>query len=422
MCIRDSGIRCRVVVDRVVEQDLLVDLVGHQDQVVPARDVDQALHRLLGVDGAGRVVGVDDHQGVGFLGDLGLDVIEVRVPAVVLVAAVVHWSTACQCDCSRPQRIVGRGHEDLVAVVHESLQDHRDHLGDAVADEDVLDRHVQVVALVVLRYGGTGGVDPLGIAVSLRGGQVEDHVPENLCWRLEPERSGVADVEPQDAVTLGLKTFCLNENRTAYVVADMLELRGLDNRAHCLILSAWAPRMPGTLTTYRSVTGERTAVGDQRLPRPPHRFVSQADSATERRKPCLCQGCAASARGALQSARRVRHRAVNMTKLGSYMVGGAFTPTQFYAEVDGHPDDPGLARALEELAFLSRELLTLGVYGVAVPGRKRQFQVGTSSPGIFGGQLVVLQTGYTLRTCATCLSPLLVRRSSPHRVWCHGIG
>ena len=44
-------------------------------------------------------------------------------------------------------------------------------------------------------------------------------------------------------MTLGLKTFCLNEIRTAYVVADMLELRGLDNRAHCLILSAWAPHM-----------------------------------------------------------------------------------------------------------------------------------------------------------------------------------
>lgn len=54
--------------------------------------------------------------------------------------------------------------------------------------------------------------------------------------------------------------------------------------------------------------------------------------------------------------------AVNMTKLESYMVGGAFTATQFYAEVDGHPDDPPLARALEELAFFSRELLVLGVY------------------------------------------------------------
>jgi prephenate dehydratase len=54
--------------------------------------------------------------------------------------------------------------------------------------------------------------------------------------------------------------------------------------------------------------------------------------------------------------------AVNMTKLESYMVGGAFTATQFYAEVDGHPDDPPLARALEELAFFSRELLVLGVF------------------------------------------------------------
>ncbi|MET0468362.1 MAG: prephenate dehydratase, partial [Aeromicrobium sp.] len=36
---------------------------------------------------------------------------------------------------------------------------------------------------------------------------------------------------------------------------------------------------------------------------------------------------------------------VNMTKLESYMVGGHFAATQFLAEVDGHPDDPPLARA-----------------------------------------------------------------------------
>jgi len=53
---------------------------------------------------------------------------------------------------------------------------------------------------------------------------------------------------------------------------------------------------------------------------------------------------------------------VNMTKLESYMVGGAFTATQFLAEVDGHPDDPGLARALEELAFFTTEVRILGVY------------------------------------------------------------
>ncbi len=53
---------------------------------------------------------------------------------------------------------------------------------------------------------------------------------------------------------------------------------------------------------------------------------------------------------------------VNMTKLESYMVEGQFTATQFYVEVDGHPDDPGLRNALEELAFFSKELRIIGVY------------------------------------------------------------
>jgi prephenate dehydratase len=53
---------------------------------------------------------------------------------------------------------------------------------------------------------------------------------------------------------------------------------------------------------------------------------------------------------------------VNMTKLESYMVGGAFSATQFYADVEAHPEDRPLALALEELAFFSRELKILGVY------------------------------------------------------------
>ncbi|MGO4255079.1 prephenate dehydratase [Marmoricola sp. RAF53] len=53
---------------------------------------------------------------------------------------------------------------------------------------------------------------------------------------------------------------------------------------------------------------------------------------------------------------------VNMTKLESYMVGGHFAATQFLAEVDGHPEDPGLSNALEELAFFTTEVKILGVY------------------------------------------------------------
>jgi prephenate dehydratase len=53
---------------------------------------------------------------------------------------------------------------------------------------------------------------------------------------------------------------------------------------------------------------------------------------------------------------------VNMTKLESYMIEGNFFATQFYADVDGHPDDRSVALALEELRFFSKELRILGVY------------------------------------------------------------
>lgn len=61
---------------------------------------------------------------------------------------------------------------------------------------------------------------------------------------------------------------------------------------------------------------------------------------------------------------------VNMTKLESYMENGAFTATFFYAEVDGRPEDRGLALAFDELKFFSEKFEILGVYP-ADPFRNR---------------------------------------------------
>jgi prephenate dehydratase len=66
---------------------------------------------------------------------------------------------------------------------------------------------------------------------------------------------------------------------------------------------------------------------------------------------------------------------VNMTKLESYMLDGHFAATQFLCEVDGHPEQPPLRRALEELAFFSRECRVLGVYPSA------PFRLSQSLPG-----------------------------------------
>lgn len=56
---------------------------------------------------------------------------------------------------------------------------------------------------------------------------------------------------------------------------------------------------------------------------------------------------------------------VNMTKLESYMLNGHFAATQFLCDVDGHPEQPPLRRALEELQFFSTETKVLGVYPAA---------------------------------------------------------
>ena len=53
---------------------------------------------------------------------------------------------------------------------------------------------------------------------------------------------------------------------------------------------------------------------------------------------------------------------VNITKLESYITDSSFTVAQFYAEIEGHPADRGVANAFEELQFFSNTIRVLGTY------------------------------------------------------------
>ena len=53
---------------------------------------------------------------------------------------------------------------------------------------------------------------------------------------------------------------------------------------------------------------------------------------------------------------------VNMTKLESYMIDGHFTATQFYSDIEGHPEDENVKRALDELSYFTSEVTVLGTY------------------------------------------------------------
>lgn len=54
--------------------------------------------------------------------------------------------------------------------------------------------------------------------------------------------------------------------------------------------------------------------------------------------------------------------AVNLTKIESYQMGAGLGASRFYVEIEGHPAEPRVALALEELRFFSSEVRVLGVY------------------------------------------------------------
>ena len=56
---------------------------------------------------------------------------------------------------------------------------------------------------------------------------------------------------------------------------------------------------------------------------------------------------------------------VNITKLESYICDSKFRVAQFYADVEGNPNDESVRLALEELAFYSKEVKILGSYPAA---------------------------------------------------------
>lgn len=53
---------------------------------------------------------------------------------------------------------------------------------------------------------------------------------------------------------------------------------------------------------------------------------------------------------------------VNITKLESYMVNGSFSATQFYADIEGHPDDENVQLAMDELDHFTAKIEVLGTY------------------------------------------------------------
>ena len=216
-----------------VHAEAVVDLVREDHELVAARDLHDALEHLARVDRTGGVVGVDDDDRLGALRHLGLHVGQVGVPVGLLVAEVVDGRAAGERGACGPERVVGRGDEDLVAVVQQRLHAELDELGDAVAGVDAVHVHVgKVLELRVLHDGLARREEPARVRVALAVRKLLAHVVDDLVGGPEAEGGGVADVELEDALALGLHPGRLVDNGTADVIEHVLELGRLLELTH----------------------------------------------------------------------------------------------------------------------------------------------------------------------------------------------
>ena len=216
-----------------VHAEAVVDLVREDHELVLAGDADDSLEDLARVHGTGRVVRVDDDDGLGPRRDLGADVIEVGSPVRLLVADVVHDRAAGERGAGGPQGVVGARDEDLVAVVEQGAHAEVDELRDAVARVDVVHADVgDALDLVVLHDGLARREEALARRVALAVGELVAHVVDDLVGRAEPEGCGVADVELEDVRAVLLHAVGLVDDGAAHVVEDVVELGGLVEGAH----------------------------------------------------------------------------------------------------------------------------------------------------------------------------------------------
>ncbi len=173
------------------------------------------------------------------VGDLGLDVRDVGVPAVGLVAQVVDGRAAAERRHRSPQRVVRCRDEHFVAVVEQRLHRHGDEFGDAVAEVDVVD-----VELGEARDQLVAGDDraprrqrcPWTPSSPGRAAATAIMSCTIVSGASNPNGCGVADVELEDAVALGLEPRRMRVHRSADLVQHVLELgRLLQTAAHAVV-------------------------------------------------------------------------------------------------------------------------------------------------------------------------------------------
>ena len=137
----------------------------------------------------------------------------------------MHRFAARERGHGRPQRVVRGRHQQLIAVVKQGVDRHRDEVAGPIAQIDVVERDPHHPLLLgVVHDGLAGGKNAFAVGVTGRIGQVADHVLLDFFGCLKAKRRQVADVELDDFLALVLHLLGGVHDRTAHIVEHIGQL------------------------------------------------------------------------------------------------------------------------------------------------------------------------------------------------------
>ena len=207
---------------RIFKGQPIVNFVRKQQEVVLPGKLGNGQQRLLAVNRAGGVIGVDHQNCLGAAGDLGAHILQVRIPGILRVTAVIDRLAAAEIGIVAPKRIAGRRNKDLVTGAHQGGHQHGDCLADTVANIDILRRDIlNAAALVIFQNCLPRCRHAPHIAIGHSLIHIFQQCLPDTLGHLEAEIPRVARVQPQHGGAGSLHPQGFNIQRAPNVRMDM---------------------------------------------------------------------------------------------------------------------------------------------------------------------------------------------------------
>ena len=211
-----------------VHHEAVIDFIRVENEIKFTRDLHDPFEDFARIHNARGVIRVDHDDRLRAGRHLFTHIVEIREPAALFVTDIVHRGTARERHGRGPERIVRRGDEHLISVIEKPLHGERDQFAYAISGEHIIHADIwDALFLAVVDDRAARAHETMGIGVALGVREIFRHCLEKRFRGLESEIGRVSDVQFHYIFTRPDHPVRFVHDRTADVIADVVELMGL---------------------------------------------------------------------------------------------------------------------------------------------------------------------------------------------------